>query len=190
MERRVGYVTARCALGWLLVAGTERGVCAVMIGDAPGPLVEALRRELPWAPLQEGGPGLEGWTRSLVDLAAGRLPAEDVPLDVRGSRFQRRVWAAIQAIPRGETRSYGELAVGLGQPAGARAVARACATNPTSLVVPCHRVVGGDGTLRGYRWGLDRKRALLAAEQKESDLSLSFESLPSGDGRRSGRSAA
>ena len=173
MERReIGFRTVRCALGWLLVAGTERGVCAVMLGDSRESLRETLRAEFPWAELGRGDARLTAWVETLTALAAGRAPDAEVPLDVRGSRFQRRVWAALRAIPRGETRSYGEVAGALGMSFGARAVARACATNPAALALPCHRVVGAEGALRGYRWGTERKQALLDLE-KESDLSHS-----------------
>ena len=190
MERReIGYVTRGCPLGVLLVAGTELGVCAVMLGDARAPLLEELRREFPWAALAPGGAQLEVWAGSVGELAAGRGSIGEVPLDVRGSRFQRRVWEALRRIPRGQTRSYGELARQLGAPRGARAVARACATNPVALAVPCHRVVGSDGRLRGYRWGTGRKQALLDRE-KESDLSLSFQRLSCRDGRARSRRIA
>jgi len=190
MERReIGYRIDRCALGWLLVAGSERGVCAVMMGDTREALVDALRGEFPWAQLGCGDEQLIAWAASLKELTAGGAPEAEIPLDVRGSCFQRRVWQALRAIPRGETRSYGELARGLGMLRGARAVARACATNPVVLAVPCHRVVGADGSLRGYRWGAERKQALLERE-KESDLSLSFCELGSRDDRSRRRSAA
>jgi AraC family transcriptional regulator of adaptative response/methylated-DNA-[protein]-cysteine methyltransferase len=180
MERRaIGFHTQRCALGWLGVAGTRRGVCAVLLADTRTGAAGALRDEFPWAEPGPAGPRLTGWAAGLAALAEGRLPPEEIPLDVRGSRFQRRVWDALRGIPRGETRSYDALARELGLPRGARAVARACATNPVALAVPCHRVVGGDGALRGYRWGAGRKRALLVRE-KESDLSLSSEGLASG----------
>jgi AraC family transcriptional regulator of adaptative response/methylated-DNA-[protein]-cysteine methyltransferase len=190
MERReIGCRTVRCALGWLLVAGTERGVCAVMLGDSRESLLEALRAEFPWAALGSGEGRLNDWTEILTALAAGRAPAGEVPLDVRGSRFQRRVWDALRAIPPGETRSYGELARALGAPRGARAVARACATNPVALAVPCHRVIGVDGELCGYRWGTERKRALLKREEGD-DSSRSPDGLGCCHGSRRQSSAA
>jgi len=183
MERReIGVRTVRCELGWLLVAGTERGVCAVMLGDARQPLLDALHEEFPWAWLGDGVGALDGWTAGLAEAVAGRPSGPEVPLDVRGSRFQRRVWQSLRAIPRGQTRSYGELARALGKPRGARAVARACAANPAALAIPCHRVVGADGALRGYRWGKDRKQALLDRE-KVSDLSPLGEPVTSPHGR-------
>ena len=181
-RREIGVRTLPCELGWLLVAGTERGVCAVMLGEARQGLLDELRAEFPWAELGAGPAPLDEWAEVLVALAAGREPGRELPLDVRGSRFQRRVWRALRAIPRGETRSYGELARALGAPQGARAVARACASNPVALGIPCHRVIGADGALRGYRWGVDRKRALLDRE-KVSDLSLSSRPVSSPDGR-------
>ncbi len=191
MERReIGFRTVRCALGWLLVAGSEKGVCAVILGDVRGPLVDALRGEFPWADLASGDDRLDGWAVTLAQRAAGGRPDAEVPLDVRGSRFQQRVWAALGAIPRGETRSYGELAGSLGKPRGARAVAGACARNPVALAVPCHRVVGAGGALRGYRWGTARKQALLDQE-KEGDSSLSSAGgLASSGGRARRRSNA
>ena len=190
MERcEIGWVTRRCPLGLLLVAGSLRGVCAVMLGEVRHTLLDELRMEFPWAERVPGGERLEIWAAAVAELAAGRVPDADVPLDVRGSRFQRRVWDALQGIPRGRTRTYGQLAAELGMPQGARAVARACATNPVALVVPCHRVVGADGKMRGYRWGTQRKQQLLERE-KESELSLLFSRLSSANGPARPRSAA
>ena len=141
---------------------------------------EQLRRELPWARLAGPDAELRHWTDNLQRLAEGKATQTRVPLDVRGSRFQRRVWDAIRSIPRGETRSYSELARACGQPAAARAVARACGANPTALATPCHRVIRGDGGLGGYAWGLERKRALLAREGVAG-----FDAEDAASGRRS-----
>ncbi len=152
-------------LGRLLVAGTERGLCAVTLGDDDAALVEALRREYPHARIEPTEAGLERWLEVIVGSLRGGPEALDLPLDVRATAFQLRVWRALREIPVGSTASYGELAARIGAPSAARAVARACATNPVALVVPCHRAVRGDGGLGGYRWGLDRKRRLLEGER-------------------------
>jgi AraC family transcriptional regulator, regulatory protein of adaptative response / methylated-DNA-[protein]-cysteine methyltransferase len=159
----VRYTVVPTAFGELLVAATERGVAVVYLGDSPTKLVAELRRELPDATVVRDDGAVGEWARAVAESAAAGVPA-NVPLDVQGTAFQRRVWAALRQIPAGVTRTYREVAESIGQPTAARAVARACATNPASVVVPCHRVVRGDGGLAGYRWGLERKRALLAAE--------------------------
>lgn len=159
----VQYVTVRTPLGRLLIAATPRGVCAVTLGDGVRGLVESLRREYPRARVSKGHPTLAEWARAIVRQLDHPAPL-DLPLDVRATAFQWKVWRALQAIPAGETRTYSEVARSIGQPSAARAVARACATNPVCLVVPCHRVVQTGGGLGGYRWGVRRKRALLAKE--------------------------
>jgi AraC family transcriptional regulator, regulatory protein of adaptative response / methylated-DNA-[protein]-cysteine methyltransferase len=161
----IGYTIASSRAGRLLVAGTERGVSAVYLGDRDKALETALRKEFPEASIRRNSGQLSSWVRALVKHLAGRQPHLDLPLDVRATTFQRRVWKALQQIPYGETCSYREVARKLGQPRAARAVARACATNPVSVLIPCHRVVREDGGLGGYRWGLERKQALLDAER-------------------------
>ena len=161
----VGYTVVECALGYLLVAATQRGVCAVSLGDSGEALETALAEEYPAADIRRDGEGLSRWVNAILDHLDGKLSHLDLPLDVQATAFQQRVWEALRAIPYGSTRSYGEIAQALGQPQAARAVARACATNPAAIVIPCHRVVRQDGDLGGYRWGLERKRALLAQEQ-------------------------
>lgn len=162
----VRYSLVDSALGRLLVAGTGAGVCAVKLGDADGPLVAELRAEFPAATLEEGPRTLGPWVRALKTCAQGRVPDAELPLDVRATAFQWQVWRFLQSIPPGETRTYSEVASSIRRPAAVRAVARACATNPVALAVPCHRVIGKDGTLTGYRWGLRRKAALLKAERR------------------------
>jgi AraC family transcriptional regulator of adaptative response/methylated-DNA-[protein]-cysteine methyltransferase len=164
MMDSVSYTIRRTPLGLLLVAATARGVCQVRFGTSEAGLVAALARELPCAALERGGARVARWADALADAAEGRGDAARVPLDVAGSRFQRRVWDALRRIPRGATRGYGELAGALGHDGAARAVANACAANPTPLAVPCHRVVPKSGGVGGYRFGGWRKRALLAAE--------------------------
>lgn len=158
------YVTAPCALGVLLVAGTERGICSVCIGDEPTDLVSALQNEFLFATLTPDTGALAAWVERILHHLAGSEPHLELPTDVQATAFQRRVWEALRTIPYGETRSYGEVAALIGQPTAVRAVARACATNPVALINPCHRVVRHDGTLGGYRWGIERKQALLATE--------------------------
>lgn len=162
---RIGYALAACRLGLLLVAATERGVCKVALGDRAEDLLAELRREFPRAALQQGAPALEPWLEAILEHLEGARPHLDLPLDIQASAFQQRVWAALRAIPYGATRSYQELAAAIGQPGAARAVARACASNPVALLIPCHRVVRADGEPGGYRWGAGRKQALLEQER-------------------------
>jgi AraC family transcriptional regulator of adaptative response/methylated-DNA-[protein]-cysteine methyltransferase len=160
----IEYITTDCSLGRVLVAATERGVSAVYLGDKDEPLVAALHKEYPHAEIQRSTKKLSQWVRAIVRHVAGAQPQLDLPTDVVATAFQRRVWESLRRIPPGTTCSYAELARQLGQPTATRAVARACATNPAAIVVPCHRVIRTDGTLGGYRWGLNRKKALLERE--------------------------
>jgi len=162
---QIGYTIVRSPLGRLLVAGTRRGISAVYFGESPESLVETLRREYPRAEVRRSGGDFSRWVRALLKHLDGRQPRLDLSLDIRATAFEERVWQELRRIPYGATRTYSQVALALGKPRGARAVARACAANPVSVVVPCHRVVRADGSLAGYRWGLDRKRALLALER-------------------------
>ncbi len=161
----ISYTIAPCALGRVLVAATERGISAVYLGDRDGELVAALREEYPAAAIRAASGEHSKWVREIVRHLAGANPELDLPTDVAATAFQRRVWEALRAIPAGTTRTYSEVARSIGQPSAVRAVAHACATNPTSIVVPCHRVVRKDGTHGGYRWGLGRKKILLEREK-------------------------
>jgi AraC family transcriptional regulator, regulatory protein of adaptative response / methylated-DNA-[protein]-cysteine methyltransferase len=161
---RIAYTVVASPLGRLLVAATERGISAVCLGDADAPLEAALREEYPAAAVRRDDAGLKAWVAAILQRMEGREPAPALPLDLRATAFQRRVWEELKAIPRGQTRSYGEIARRIGRPTAARAVARACATNPVAVVIPCHRVVGGGGALTGYRWGVERKQRLLERE--------------------------
>lgn len=161
----VKYVTVDSPLGRLLVAGTSRGVCAVKVGTEDAALEKNLHREYPRASVAPGDAALSEWVRGILDSLKPGAPDPRLPLDVRATAFQQRVWQELQKIPRGSTRSYGDVARRLGRPTAARAVARACATNPVAIVVPCHRVVREDGALGGYAWGTERKRALLDLEK-------------------------
>src|SRR5262249_44152553 len=146
----VRYTLASCPLGRVLLAGTDRGVCAVSLGDADADLEAWLHQEYPAADVRRDEEGLRPWAETLLEHLRARRPHLDLPLDVQATAFQWRVWQELRKIPYGRTRTYAEVARALGQPTAARAVARACATNPVSVVIPCHRVVRGDGHLGGY----------------------------------------
>jgi AraC family transcriptional regulator of adaptative response/methylated-DNA-[protein]-cysteine methyltransferase len=162
---KITYRVVDSPLGRLLVARTSHGVCHLSLGDGDENQEEALRHEYTAAEItrEEGEP--DPWTLEVLDYLTGRVTQlGDVPIDVVGTDFQRMVWKELQAIPRGSTRSYEDIARSIGQPKSARAVSRACATNPVSIIIPCHRVVRKGGGLGGYRWGIERKRSLLKAE--------------------------
>jgi AraC family transcriptional regulator of adaptative response/methylated-DNA-[protein]-cysteine methyltransferase len=165
---RISYTIGDSPLGRLLVAATERGLCFVSLGDADAPLEGALAGEYPAAALERDDGRLGAWLGAIAHHLSGEQPQLDLPLDVRATAFQWRVWEALKAIPYGDTRTYRQIAEALGDRKAARAVGRACATNPVAVVIPCHRAVREDGGMGGYRWGLERKRALLAQE-KEGD---------------------
>jgi AraC family transcriptional regulator of adaptative response/methylated-DNA-[protein]-cysteine methyltransferase len=166
MGRRIEYVLETCPLGRVLVAATERGVCFVDLGAKDADLTRRLLNEFPFADFERSRSGeTEQWSRAIVNYLHGESEKIDVPLDVSGSRFQRRVWAALRRIPRGETRSYSDVARAIGVPRGARAVAQACAANPLPVVTPCHRVIEKSGRLGGYARGVWRKRKLLRLER-------------------------
>lgn len=165
---RVSYTVVDCPLGRLLVAATERGLCAISLGEADEVLEDGLKKEYPLAEIHRDESRLNPWTGVLLSHLDGRHPHLDLPLDVQATAFQWRVWETLRAIPYGSTWSYGEIARSLERPRAARAVARACAANPVALAIPCHRAVREDGDLGGYRWGLERKRRLLAQEQTSS----------------------
>ncbi len=164
---RIGYTVAPCPLGRMLVASTDRGVSAVYFGENESKLAEALRLEYPEAEIHRAEGAHAAWVRGLTKRVKGG-DAADVPVDIRVTAFQWRVFEALREIPSGETRTYGQIAASLGVPKAARAVGRACATNPVAVAIPCHRALGAGGTMTGYRWGVERKRALLAAEARSS----------------------
>jgi len=162
---RIKYTTAKSSLGNVLVAATERGVSAVYLGDATAKLAGELREEYPRAEIVAERGGFSEWVEEIVARVEGSAPRCELPVDLQATAFQRRVWQELQRIPRGATRTYSQVAKALGNPSAARAVARACASNPVSIVVPCHRVVRTDGNLAGYRWGVSRKQTLLERER-------------------------
>ncbi len=163
----IRYTIAATPLGKMLLAATERGVCSIRFGDSEETLARELRSEYPKAKTIRAGRALDEPVRKLLMMIEGKS-APSLPLDIQATAFQRRVWEALQAIPRGATKSYREIAAELGDPKAARAVARACATNPVAIAIPCHRVVREDGRLAGYRWGAERKRKLLELEAAQS----------------------
>lgn len=161
---QITFAIADCPLGRLLVAATARGVCAVMLGNRDPDLEAELSGDFPAAEILRDDGVLADHVAHILEHLDGATPVPDLPLDVRATAFQWRVWECLRRIPPGQTMTYGEIAAVIGHPRAARAVGRACATNPVSLVVPCHRAVGADGSLTGYRWGVQRKRDLLARE--------------------------
>jgi AraC family transcriptional regulator of adaptative response/methylated-DNA-[protein]-cysteine methyltransferase len=163
----IHYAITDCPLGRLLVGITERGICAVSLGDTDEELEATLWKEYPKAEIKrDHTENMCEWVRSIVSYLQGQQPHLDLPLDIQSTAFEWRVWKELQAIPYGETRSYGEIAQALGDRKKARAVANACAANPTALIIPCHRIVRSDGDPGEYRWGTERKQRLLAQEQQ------------------------
>jgi AraC family transcriptional regulator of adaptative response/methylated-DNA-[protein]-cysteine methyltransferase len=160
----IRFAIGQCSLGAILVAATEKGICAILIGDDPDMLARDLQDRFPKADLRGGDRDFEQTVAQVVGFVEAPRLGLDLPLDVRGTAFQQRVWQALREIPAGQTVSYAELAARLGMPAGARAIAGACAANPVAVAIPCHRVVRNDGALSGYRWGVERKLALLERE--------------------------
>ena len=160
----IRFAVGRCSLGSILVAASTKGVCAISLGDDPEVLARDLHDRFPHARLIGGDPAFEQWVAKVVGFVEAPGIGLDLPLDIRGTAFQQRVWRALCDIPLGSTASYTQVAVAIGAPTAARAVARACAANPLAMAIPCHRVVRTDGTLSGYRWGIERKRALLDRE--------------------------
>ncbi|MGJ5814168.1 methylated-DNA--[protein]-cysteine S-methyltransferase [Paludibaculum fermentans] len=158
------YSTTQCSLGWVLLAARQDGVCAILLGDAPEELTADLRRRFPREAASPDAEGLRAWLEQAVESIERPGTPLTLPWAEQGTRFQQRVWRELKAVPAGSTTSYRELAARVGNPKAVRAVARACAANPLAVAVPCHRVLRVDGALAGYRWGLDRKRALLERE--------------------------
>jgi AraC family transcriptional regulator of adaptative response/methylated-DNA-[protein]-cysteine methyltransferase len=163
-RQRIRFAVAQCTLGALLVAASERGVCAIALGDDPDTLLRELQDRFPRAELLGGDGGFDATVARVVALVEEPGRGLELPLDIRGTAFQQRVWKALQQIPAGATASYAEIARRIGAPRSVRAVAQACAANALAVAVPCHRVVRTDGALSGYRWGIERKRALLERE--------------------------
>jgi AraC family transcriptional regulator of adaptative response/methylated-DNA-[protein]-cysteine methyltransferase len=164
----IRFAVAACSLGALLVAATDKGICSILLGDDPAALVRDLQDRFPKAELVGAEAGFEGTVAQVVAFVEAPRIGLGLPLDVRGTAFQQRVWQALRSIPAGRTVGYAELAAQLGMPQGARAVAGACAANPVAVAIPCHRVVRNDGSISGYRWGVERKKTLLEREAGQS----------------------
>jgi AraC family transcriptional regulator of adaptative response/methylated-DNA-[protein]-cysteine methyltransferase len=163
----IGLATARCSLGWVLVGATAKGVCAVSLGDDPQALLAEAATRFAKAKRRDADPALQALVAEVVArIEQPRRSGADLPLDVRGTAFQERVWRALREIPPGEVRTYGQVAEAIGAPKAVRAVGAACGANPTAVLTPCHRVVGAGGQLTGYRWGVERKKVLLARERE------------------------
>lgn len=160
----IRYTCTNTPLGRMLVAATDKGICAIQFANSDGELQEGLKREFPFAARKRDDDGLQPWTSTLLKQMMGQKLNSSLPLDIQATAFQRRVWSYLQSIPFGATRSYGAVAKAIGQPSATRAVARACATNPVAVAIPCHRVVRENGDMGGYRWGMQRKQKLLELE--------------------------
>lgn len=184
---RIRSLVLETAAGALLVAATDRGVCAVTLGDSAAELERGLAREYANARIEPADGELRAWAEAVVARVEGAGAPGPVPLDVRGTRFQQEVWAALQRIPAGSTRTYGEIARAIGRPDAARAVGGACGRNRIAVLIPCHRAVRGDGDPGGYRWGVERKEALLARERRLADASSGAAPAPA---RRTGRASS
>ena len=169
----IRYTFADSPLGRMLVAATDKGVCAIQFADTDDELGEGLKREFPFAVRKRDDESMEAWTKTLLSQMDGHAVNSALPLDIQATAFQRRVWTHLQSMPFGTTQSYGEVAKAIGQPSAARAVARACATNPVAVAIPCHRVVREDGGMGGYRWGVQRKETLLQLEQQNAQTERS-----------------
>ena len=171
----ISYATLETPVGRMMIGATDRGICFVQFGENDADLLDALRREYGGAEIvpmrRPYHPEFQRWVDALAGHLGGQQPHLDLPLDIRATAFQMRVWRYLQSIPYGSLASYGEVAAAIGAPRAARAVAQACASNVVALVVPCHRVIRGSGEMGGYRWGLGRKRALIEAERRQKDRS-------------------
>jgi AraC family transcriptional regulator, regulatory protein of adaptative response / methylated-DNA-[protein]-cysteine methyltransferase len=165
-DAEITFAIGECSLGAILVARSAEGICAIHLGDDPDRLARDLQDRFPKARLKGGDPAFEALVAKVVGFVEAPQLGLDLPLDVRGTAFQQRVWQALRQVPAGETASYSEIAERIGQPKAVRAVAQACAANDIAVAIPCHRIVRNDGATSGYRWGVERKRALIAREAR------------------------
>jgi len=164
----IRYTCADSPLGRMLIAATDKGICAIQFAGTDGELEQGLRHEFPFAIRRRDDDGMQAWKKDLLCQMRGQRMSAALPLDIQATAFQRRVWSHLQSIPFGATRSYAAVAKAIGQPTATRAVARACATNPVAVAIPCHRVVRKSGDMGGYRWGVERKKALLELEMERA----------------------
>jgi AraC family transcriptional regulator, regulatory protein of adaptative response / methylated-DNA-[protein]-cysteine methyltransferase len=162
----IRYTFTDSPLGRMLIAATDKGICAIQFADSDDELEHGLRHEFPFAMRRRDDAAMGAWKKNLLRQLRGQRLRSTLPLDIQATAFQRKVWTYLQSIPFGDTRSYGQVAKAIGQPTASRAVARACATNPVAVAIPCHRVVREDGDMGGYRWGVERKETLLEMEKK------------------------
>ena len=169
-KTKIIYTIVNCSLGYLLVAATNQGICAIKLGDCPEELTRVLLSEFERAEVIRDDQIYQNWIEQILNFIAGKEPNLDLPLDIRGTAFQQQVWQALQQIPYGETRTYSDLAKDLERPKATRAIGNACGANPIALIIPCHRVIRSDGRLGGYRWGIERKQKLLARESRLGDF--------------------
>lgn len=167
LEDNIFFTFSDCSLGKFLAARNEKGICAILLGDNPQELIADLHKRFPTAELHHSEHDFAAQLQMLVQLIDHPHQALQLPLDIRGTLFQQKVWQALQEIPAGKTRSYSDIAIAIGSPKAVRAVAGACAANAIAIAIPCHRVVRSDGSLSGYRWGIERKKILL---QREADV--------------------
>lgn len=166
----IRYGTLQCALGILLLAATENGICCIELGDCSQELADGLRRRFARAQVMPMDAQVKQWLQALVQFIERPAGALELPLDIQGTAFQHQVWQALREIPSGQTASYTEIAARIGKPRAVRAVATACASNPLALIIPCHRVIRSNGELAGYRWGIERKQQLLQREAAHADV--------------------
>jgi AraC family transcriptional regulator of adaptative response/methylated-DNA-[protein]-cysteine methyltransferase len=166
----IRYTCADSPLGRMLIAATDKGICAIQFADSDGELEQGLRHEFPFANRKRDDDAMNSWKKDLLRQMQGHKLSTSLPLDIQATAFQRRVWSKLQAIPFGATRSYAAVAKSIGQPSATRAVARACATNPVAIAIPCHRVVRKSGEMGGYRWGIARKKTLLDLEARSAHV--------------------
>jgi AraC family transcriptional regulator of adaptative response/methylated-DNA-[protein]-cysteine methyltransferase len=168
----IRYTFTDSPLGRMLIAATDKGICSIQFADSDDELEHGLRHEFPFAMRRRDDTAMEAWKKNLLRQLQGERLRSSLPLDIQATAFQRKVWTYLQSIPFGDTRSYGQVAKAIGQPTASRAVARACATNPVAVAIPCHRVVREDGDMGGYRWGVERKEALLQMEKEDASAGV------------------
>ncbi|PZU98932.1 MAG: hypothetical protein DCE90_03765 [Pseudanabaena sp.] len=167
-NQKIRFAFENTNLGWVIVAATVRGICAIALGDSPDELVSEIHRRFPQAEFCDDDLIFQQWVAGVISMIKTPKSRVNLPLDIQGTAFQQQVWQILQAIPVGSTLSYQQVAIQIGKPKAFRAVASACAANKLAIAIPCHRVVGSNGSLSGYRWGVERKQALLELEKLEN----------------------